>query len=413
MASKSIDSWEEKSLRDRIERLNGEKYLLFRYDEQELKRTVCSIIVRLSLQSTTRLDKIVVVTETDRKARAFDESLSLHGPNFSSCLDGDSREQQLWGANIWSTRVLVCRAAIFFRMCSADHWPESSGTDPARMLVVYLDVLLETLVKQKKDDATVWTRIGRLTSVLAACGRIRLVLHEQLLGWNFCQENMEHLFKSVLTRGPNNKNLDYIQDWSANLDETLLTSTLVSGMIPSGGIVVIGKNKELVFRLTDRLKALCTHQALDIEPTHVFCPQQQDATNPNGGGVASGIQKFDRVARASGRKAVLLVSLRALKYLDTIESAFKHAKMIFFVGLPFTHLDLPSNLKLYATFDLMNSLLREFFEVCRETPGRRALFIMDMDMLPNLVSMLPSELHDIEFEDFFAMASRLKGFLAG
>jgi hypothetical protein len=414
---------------ERIETLNGDKHLLLRSEERELKRTVNSIIVHLSLKSATRLNKIVVVTETDRKTRAFDESLGSYGfgPDFSSHLVGNSGELQLWGANVWSKKVLVCRAEIFFRMCSADYWLKSSGTDPAKLLVVYLDVTLNTFALLQEDYATGWAEAGRLTSVLAACGRIERESHEQLLGWRFVQANMESadegagrqagclLFKSVPTRGPNNKEFDYCKPEILDraLDETVEVIKMAGSMIRSGGIVVIGSKKDLVIRLTERLEASRAHQALGIEVEHVYCPQRQDAADPDRRGVASILLDFDRVAGDAERKALMLISLRAVQHLDVIESAFKHAKLIFFVGLPFTHQrDWPFGLKLYATFDLMNSLLRELFEVCRVTPDCRALFIMDKHVAPDRIGMLASELHDIEFEDFYSMRSRLGEFLA-
>jgi hypothetical protein len=421
-----------------IGRLNGEKYLLFRSDEQELKRTVCSIIVHLSLQSTTRLDKIVVVTETDRRARALFECLTSHGlgPDFSSCFVGNPGELLLCTTNrqvpsggrvqLLSNKVLVCRAENFFRLCLTDRWLTIPGTDPSRMLVVYIDVTLNTLVIQKENNAEGWDQAAKFTSVLATCGRIKREFHERLLGWKFAQADMDPEdggrsgragcpeFMSVLTRGPNKKELDYCKPESLDsaLVETVEVIKSAGSLIDRGGIVVIGSGKGVVIRLAERLESSRAHRALDIEAEHVFCPQRQDAADPDGRGVASTLKGFDRVAGAAEKKALLLISLRAVQHFDIIESTFKHAKLIFFVGLPFTHQrHWPFDLKLYATFDLMNSLLRELFAMCRETPDCKALIIMDKHMTPERKDMLPSELRDIEFEDFFSMRIRLGEFL--
>jgi hypothetical protein len=417
-----------------IEKLNGEKYLLYRSDERELKRTVESIIVRLSLQSTNRPGKIVVVTETDRKARAFNESLRSHGlgPHFSSCTAPG--EPRFWMDNMFflafrkSTKVRVDSAGYFFNMCSDDHWLRTLCGDPARMLVVYLDVTLDTLLDQKVASTTGWAQAERLTSVLAACGRIERESHEQLLGWKFVQANMEFageitsgqagcpLFTSVLTRDKNNQELDYRntkESLVGAFDKTVIMILTAVEMISSGGIVVIGSDKDLVIRLADRTtKCLLyrnNYERVGIETEHVFCPQRQDATESS---MVNSLLYFDGVAGNAGWKALLLVSLRAVKYLETIESAFKHAKLIFFVGLPFIRHDLSLDLKLYATFDLMNSFLRELLEFFREKPDCRALFIMDKHVTPDRLGMLASELHDTKFEDFLVMAIRLHEFLA-
>jgi hypothetical protein len=310
------------------------------------------------------------------------------------------------------TKVHAESAGCFFANCLLS----DSYRDLARMLVIYLDVTLDTLLGQKENNAEGWAQAGRPTSVLAACGRIERESHEHLLGWKFAQANMEsagqgasdqagcHLFKSALTRNPNNTEFFYCKPDSLDraLVETVGVIKMAGGAIRSGGVVVIGSTKDLVVRLTDRLKASRARRKPGIEPVHVFYLQQQETSVR----VASAVLlDFDRVAGAAEGKALLVVNLRAVQHLEVIESAFKRTKLIFFVGLPFTH-------QRHWPFDLMNSLLRELFEVCRETPDCRALFIMDKHVAPDRIGMLTSELRDIEFEDFYSMRSRLAEFLA-
>lgn len=410
---------EQKSLCNQIESLGGKKHLLVRQNEKALSRVVDLMILGLTLRPTNVVERVVVVLETERKAREFNELLESHqlGRDFNYYL---RKSEPTFNLNL-TTTVVVCGAKCFFETAARnDRLTSGLWKTPAKCLLVFLDVALDTLLKVRNnsEQIPIWVQITSMTTVLAVCKPFERKYYEGALQWTFAHiddvtdqdQASPHaqLFKSALKSGPSDVRLDY----SANnlhpvYAETIQVIKRAGSLLASGGIVVICSKRDRVEQLFKEFQDCNARAEMGIDVDKVFSRQRDESMSQ----ITQTLFEYERVP--TNQKKILFTNLRTLMNLDDIESVFKSAKLVFFVGLPYTHFNMDNfEIRKYVAANLMNSLIREYLDDQRYGNGSRAILILDKNMREDVRNMLVGGLQDIRIEDFYPMRDRLRNFLA-